>query len=78
MLIYRNDVVRCMGDTDKVKSLMYDTGMTRLEAEAYVACALEGSSLTDYAKSIGKSRSLITQRVANARRKLLEVGNHED
>lgn len=78
MLIYGSVIVMVMGDTDKVKSLMYDTGMTRLEAEAYVACALEGLSLTDYAKRIGKSRSLITQRVGNARRKLLEAGYYED
>lgn len=61
-----------MEDAGRVKDLMYDIGMTRLEAEAYVACIEGGSTMTDYARRIGCGRTLITQRVQNARRKVLE------
>lgn len=59
-------------ESERVKDLMYDVGMTRLEAEAYIACVEEGSTATAYARSIGCNRTLISQRVLNARRKILE------
>ncbi len=59
-------------DSERVKDLMYDTGMTRLEAEAYIVCVEEGSTATAYARSIGCNRSLISQRVLNAKHKKLE------
>ncbi len=62
-----------MHDIGRVKDLMYDTGMTRLEAEAYAECVEGGTAMTDYAMIAGCSRTLVNRRVLNARRKILEA-----
>ena len=60
-------------DVETVKDLMYTTGMTRYEAEAYLACTVGGMPVCEYAKQIGRAHSLISQRCRNARHKLLEA-----
>lgn len=65
-----------MEDTDHIKDLMYDTGMTRLEAEAYTCCIEGGMTMTEYATAIGRNRTLVSARLSNARRKKLEA-EHE-
>lgn len=63
-----------MDNVAQVKDLMYATGMTRLEAEAYLACTVEGVAVTEYARRIGRDHTLISQRVRNARIKAWESG----
>ena len=61
-----------MEGCDRIKDLMYEAGLTRLEAEAYLACVESGATITGYARAIGKNHTLISQRVHNAKRKVME------
>lgn len=58
------------GEAVVVKDLMYHYDLTRREADAYLACEVQGMTAAEYAEQIGCSRPLITQRLKAARIKM--------